>query len=184
MKRNPEGWLFAGVCLILALLILLQIISIVVGSGAFAIALVAFGFVARKRRSRVGQVDISARRFIHRTQENQMDGNVIYEDPLITLYTDSLRVKNYYFLFLGTKRVSFADISSIRVEEPTLFSGKWRLQGTRDFRTWFPLDVARPIRDKIFIVELRQKRMRIGFTVRDSGAVMRLLAEKGLLSLG
>lgn len=110
-----------------------------------------------------------------------MGDSIIYNDTLITLFEDSILLKNFYFLFFGTKRVMFNDIERITVLEPTLMSGEWRLQGTRDFRTWFPLDVARPTRDKIFIISVRGKRMRIGFTVLDSSAVTRILSEKGLI---
>jgi hypothetical protein len=67
------------------------------------------------------------------------------------------------------------------VERLTLFTGKWRLQGSGDLRTWFPLDSKRPKRDKVFLVTLLDRRIRIGFTVEHSDEVLQILKEKGLI---
>ena len=109
-----------------------------------------------------------------------MDGKVIYEDKLVKIFSDSILLKNYYLLSVGSKRIRFDRIRTITVEKPTLFTGKWRLQGSGDLRTWFPLDAKRPKRDKIFLVTLLDKRTRIGFTVERSDEVLRILKEKGL----
>ena len=108
-----------------------------------------------------------------------MDDKVVYEDKLIAIFADSILLRNYYFFSIGSKRIRFDRIRAITVEKPTLSTGRWRLQGSGDFRTWFPLDAKRPKRDRIFIVTLLDKRTRIGFTVEDSDEVLRILTEKG-----
>jgi hypothetical protein len=58
-------------------------------------------------------------------------------------------------------------IESIEIKEPTLLNGKYGIQGSGDFEKWFPRDGKRPSRDKIFIINLNNKRRRIGFTVEN-----------------
>lgn len=104
----------------------------------------------------------------------------VYADKLVEITDGEILFRYYYFPF-GSKRVKFAQIGHVSVKEPTLLSGKWRIWGTGDFRTWFPCDVSRPSRDKIFVMSFRDKRRRIGFTVEDSNRVQEILRNKGLL---
>lgn len=104
----------------------------------------------------------------------------IYKDRLIEITGDIITFYNYYFP-AGAKTVPFSQVKSIEEKPPTLINGKWRLHGTGDFRTWFPADYNRPARDTIYIMKLRGKWVRIGFTAEDSKAVSELLRSKGLL---
>jgi hypothetical protein len=83
----------------------------------------------------------------------------------------------YYFPF-GKKHVTLSDIEYIEAKTPTLLNGKWRIWGTGDFITWFPCDSSRPIRDTIFIAHLKNRIVRIGFTVEESGPVINFFSEK------
>ncbi len=100
----------------------------------------------------------------------------LYSDKLIEISEDSILVRDYYFPF-GSRRVVWADIESITVYKPTLFSGKYRYWGTGDFRTWYPPD-SRLKRDKIFIMKLKKKWWQIGFTVENSQTALDLLRNK------
>ena len=103
-----------------------------------------------------------------------------YKDSLIEISEDTIIFKNYYFP-IGSKRIKLSQVEYIEEKQPTLSNGKWRLHGTGDFRTWFPADYGRPRRDKIFLMKVKNKRMRIGFTVKNSYTVSKLLRTKGLL---
>ncbi len=105
----------------------------------------------------------------------------IYSDKLVEITEDSILFRWYYFPF-GRRRVALSKIDRIVVMEPSLLGGKWRIHGTSDFKTWFPCDWKRPTRDKIFVATLRNKWMRIGFTVEDSEKVQKILEEKKLLA--
>ncbi len=109
-----------------------------------------------------------------------MDGNVIYKDKLVEVSSDSILLKNYYFPFIG-KRIQFTQIQSVKVETPTLLTGQWRIWGSGTLTIWFPLDIARPKRDKIFVVSLVSKRVRIGFTVENSDAMIQIFMQKNLI---
>lgn len=113
-----------------------------------------------------------------------MENKAVYEDKLVKIFSDSILLKNYYLFSIGSKRIPFDRIRTITVEKLTPFAGKWRLQGSGDFRTWFPFDAKRPTRDKVFLVTLSDGRTRIGFTVEQSDVVLPLLKEKGLVRGG
>ena len=102
--------------------------------------------------------------------------NEQYSDKLIEISEDSILIRKYYFPF-GSKRVDLSDIENVTVNEPSLISGKYRYWGTGDFRTWYPPD-NRIKRDKIFIMKLKKKWWRVGFTVEDSQTVLNLLRDK------
>jgi hypothetical protein len=110
-----------------------------------------------------------------------MNADALYSDSLVEISADAILFRRYYFP-VGAKRLKLADIERVVVQTPTFATGKYRLQGSGDLRTWFPMDLQRPKRTKIFIVILRHKWRRIGFTVEDEAAVERILRERRLLS--
>ncbi|MFZ0181537.1 MAG: hypothetical protein WAL62_00160, partial [Methanoregula sp.] len=93
---------------------------------------------------------------------------ILYADHLVTITGESITFAYYSFPFAGSRTVAFSDIDHIMVMEPSLINGKWRIWGSGDLRTWFPLDIHRPSRDRIFLMTLKSRRTRIGFTVEDS----------------
>ena len=109
------------------------------------------------------------------------DGNV-FQTAENTVITDKDITFSFYHFPFGAKQVNLADVDSIEVLEPTLKNGKWRIWGTGDFRTWFPLDWYRPKRDRIFCMRVRNKKTRIGFTAMDSERVEMILREKELIA--
>jgi hypothetical protein len=107
--------------------------------------------------------------------------NTTYKDKLIEVTDQEIVFHRYYFPFGGDKHVPLSQIESVQVRHPSVLGGSWRIWGSGDFRTWFPLDGARPSRDRIFVVYLRDSSRRIGFTVEDSPKVTSVLKERGLL---
>ena len=103
-----------------------------------------------------------------------------YQDKLVELTAEKITFHHYYFPFCD-RSVPFKQIEDIQVTPASILTGRWRLWGTGDFRTWFPLDMKRPKRDRIFIVSLRGSKLRIGFTVEDSAKVEAILKASGLL---
>jgi len=105
-----------------------------------------------------------------------------YKDGLIEVSQDKIIFKDYYFP-MGAKSVNFSEVEYVQTKKPTLWNGKWRLHGTGDllFRIWFPADYNRPSRDTIFVMKVKNKWTKIGFTVENSQAVSELFKNKGLL---
>ena len=104
-----------------------------------------------------------------------------YKDSLIEITDQEVVFHCYYFPFGGDKHVPLSQIESVQVREPSVFGGSWRLWGTGDFQTWYPRDMERPKRDRIFVAFLRGRFRRIGFTVEDSQKATEVLKERGLL---
>ncbi|MBV9488913.1 MAG: hypothetical protein JO069_04205 [Verrucomicrobia bacterium] len=98
-----------------------------------------------------------------------MPQSPLYEDTLVVLTSDSLLIKGYYFPTRAPKRVALAEVQRIEILRPSLWTGRFRLWGSGDLTTFFPLDLGRPKRDRIFLLTQRHKRVRIGFTVEHSG---------------
>lgn len=94
---------------------------------------------------------------------------------------DSITLNKFYFPTLSQKVILFSDIDKIEVRKPTIWSGKWRIHGTGNFRTWYPYDSSRPKRDRIFIVRYKNKWIQSGFTVENSAEVESILREKKLI---
>jgi hypothetical protein len=79
------------------------------------------------------------------------------------------------------KKVQFADIAWIQTKEPSLFTGKWRVHGTGNIKTWYPMDIGRHKRDTIFLAILSTQWNSIGFTVENSEKAKNIFKDKGLL---
>jgi hypothetical protein len=109
-----------------------------------------------------------------------MVDSAIYSDSLVSINHSSILFRRYS-LFEKDRLVLLSDIEKIVVKEPSLWNGKFRFHGTGDFKTWFPKDFQRYKRDKIFFAFIRNKWWRIGFTVENSPAVIKILLEKGLI---
>lgn len=107
--------------------------------------------------------------------------SILYQDNLLEITDEEIVFHRYYFPLGSDKRVSWTEIESVRVKEPSFFGGSWRLWGTGDLRTWYPQDNKRPSRDRLFTAYLRNSVRRIGFTVEDSEKVTAILEERGLL---
>lgn len=105
-----------------------------------------------------------------------------YKDKLVEITDGEIIFRQYYFPFGRARHVPLSRIESIQARPPSLRNGSWRIWGTGDFATWFPLDFSRPNRDRIFVASLRDSSGRIGFTVEDSQKVIQILKERGLLS--
>jgi len=104
-----------------------------------------------------------------------------YKDSLVEVTDQEIVFHRYYFPFGNDKHVPWSEIESIQSRPPSLMAGSWRIWGTGNFLTWFPLDGKRPRRDRIFVASLRDTSRRIGFTVEDSQKVSAILEERGLL---
>ena len=107
---------------------------------------------------------------------------LLYQDRLVRISGDAIEFLHYSFpFFTSGRQVLLQDIDHIDVRKPTVRNGKWRIGGSGDLRTWFPLDWDRPSRDRIFHAFLKTRGMDVGFTVEDSAAVTAILKTKGLI---
>ena len=109
-----------------------------------------------------------------------MNTDVLYSDRLVEISAETILFRRYYFPF-GAKRLRLSDIERVVVQKPSFATGKYRLQGSAGLHTWFAMDLYRPRRSKIFLIILRGKKHRIGFTVEDEATVEHILQARHLL---
>jgi hypothetical protein len=114
-------------------------------------------------------------------RDNIPEPAVVYKDSLISITGESITFSRYSFPFGKSRKIAFADMDHITINEPSLMNGKWRIWGSGVLRTWFPLDIHRPSRDKIFIITMKNGGTKIGFTVENSQKVTTLFEEHNLI---
>lgn len=100
----------------------------------------------------------------------------LYQDRLVRISESGLYFPLYYFPF-GSRFVRFEQIERIESLPPSFKTGKWRQWGTNDFLTWFPCDLLRHRRERIFHIHLKGARDRIGFTVLDVAKAKSILSQ-------
>ncbi len=107
----------------------------------------------------------------------------LYSDHLVTITEDAITFHHYTFpAFTGDRRVPIADIDHIDVRKTAIGTGKWRIAGSGDFATWYPMDWDRPSRDRTFLAVLKKRwGMNIGFSVEHSAEVTGILRAMGLI---
>jgi hypothetical protein len=110
-----------------------------------------------------------------------MDGKLIYSDSLISITENTISFKCYYYPSGKSKVVPLTDIVCIVVRVPTIWNGKWRIHGTGSFKTWYPKDMNRPKRDRIFFATLKNQWVNIGFTVENADRVEGILIKERLI---
>ena len=105
---------------------------------------------------------------------------VLYKDKLLRISDQSITFYSYYFPSSKSLTVLLEDVKKIDSLMPSMFNGKYRFWGTSTFITWFPKDLKRNLRDKIFILYRKNKKIKIGFTAEDSQKVFKVLLEQQL----
>ena len=106
-----------------------------------------------------------------------MPMNTLYQDRLIRITDEEIVFNSYYFPTAAPKHLPWNLIESVSVRP----GGSWRIWGTGDLRTWFPQDSGRPGRDHVFIIHLRNKYVRIGFTAENSQPVLEIFKQRNLI---
>ena len=148
--------------------------AVMLGLG---LLLTAFGLLILPGRTRDGGT-------VEKDPTEQYDAPLLYSDRLVSISEDAITFRHYSLPFGSPRTVEFSAIDHFTCEAPTVTNGKYRIWGTGSFSTWFPLDIHRPERDRIFFATLTGKKMRIGFTVEDPQQVRTILSRKGLYIAG
>ena len=79
--------------------------------------------------------------------------NGLYEDQWIRCDVTTLTIRGYYFPW-GSKVIAYRDIQDVTPIEIGIWTGKWRIWGTSDFRYWWHLDPSRPQKDTALILDI------------------------------
>jgi hypothetical protein len=101
----------------------------------------------------------------------------MYSDSLVQLTAESLVINHYYFPFVG-KTILLEDIAVVNVVQSNFLRGQWKIWGMGLWPVWFAFDFNRPLRDAIFVVEIRNSWPAAGFTAESSQGVLRALEDR------
>ena len=101
----------------------------------------------------------------------------LYEDASVRLDEDGITIRRYYFPLAGSKRIAYGDIRGIKPEQMTFASGGGRIWGATDPRYWFPLDIHRPRKQRLLILDVGA-RVRPCITPDDPDRVIELLRDR------
>lgn len=110
-----------------------------------------------------------------------VEKNVEYYDRYLEIYPDHMILSGFYFGPIGRKRIAFDSVGSIEVISLNFWNGRYRIQGTGDFGTWFTHDIDRPSKDRAFAIHRIGKWWRIAFSAEDFDKVAAIFEAKGLL---
>jgi hypothetical protein len=78
----------------------------------------------------------------------------LYDDGRVMLDAEGVTLRRYYFPAGRPKRIPYRDIKDVRVQRMGWLTGKGRGWGTVHPRYWLPLDVTRPGKDKLVVLDL------------------------------
>ncbi|MCV7439458.1 hypothetical protein [Mycobacterium seoulense] len=101
----------------------------------------------------------------------------LYEDSGLRFDEDGITIRRYYFPLANPKRIRYSQIRGVKAEQMTWNSGKGRIWGAGDPRYWFPLDIRRPRKRTLLVLELG-RRVRPCISPDDPDRVIQLLRER------
>jgi hypothetical protein len=108
-------------------------------------------------------------------------GEVLYSDNCVSLDTDGVTIRRYYFPLGSEKRIRYGDVRGVVIESMNWLTGKGRLWGTADPRAWLPLDWQRPWKDKLLIFDVGE-RVKPCVSPDDADRVIELLRTRVAVS--
>lgn len=83
----------------------------------------------------------------------------MYDDGGLLIDRDGVTIRRYYFPWAGAKRITFAEISGVGTRRIGWLTGKGRGWGTTHPRYWLPLDLSRPHKDTLVVLDLGRRVM-------------------------
>jgi hypothetical protein len=88
----------------------------------------------------------------------------IYDDGLVQLDREAITLRRYHFPDGTSKVIALDTIRGYKAESLGLFTQRFRIWGTSDFRRWLPLDLHRPLRSTLITLDVPGSRFRPAFT--------------------
>lgn len=101
----------------------------------------------------------------------------IYDDGLVQLDREAITLRRYHFPDGTSKVIALDKIRGYKAESLGLFTQRFRIWGTSDFRRWLPLDVHRPLRSTLITLDVPGSRYRPAFTPAHPDEFTALLDE-------
>jgi hypothetical protein len=101
-------------------------------------------------------------------------GNPLYDDGGLLLDQDGATIRRYYFPWAGAKRIDWSEIRGVEVRHMRWLTGKGRGWGSAHPRYWLPLDLSRPRKDTLLVLDVGHRVMP-ALTPDDADRVVELI---------
>jgi hypothetical protein len=87
-----------------------------------------------------------------------------YDDGLVQLDRAAITLRRYHFPSGTAKVIALDAIRGYKDEHLGLFTQRFRIWGSSDFRRWLPLDISRPLKSTLITLDVPGTRLRPAFT--------------------
>ncbi len=100
-----------------------------------------------------------------------------YDDGAVQLDRAAITLRRYHFPSGTSKVIALHTIRGYKAESLGLFTHRFRIWGTSDFRRWLPLDVYRPLKSTLITLDIPGTRPSPAFTPEHPREFTALLDE-------
>ena len=83
-----------------------------------------------------------------------MSNDIEYDDGRAVIDGNGVTLRRYYFPTGQSKHISYRQIHAAEVRSMGWLTGKGRGWGSAHPRYWLPLDISRPRKDKLVVLDL------------------------------
>ena len=83
-----------------------------------------------------------------------MSNDIEYDDGRAVIDGNGVTLRRYYFPTGQSKHIPYRQIHAAEVQPMGWWTGKGRGWGSADPRYWLPLDISRPRKDKLVVLDL------------------------------
>ena len=80
----------------------------------------------------------------------------LYDDGRVIVTEDAVILQRYYFPFGQRKLIRLTDIEAVDIR-PIDWLSRWRLWGSSNLRNWLPLDLGRPRRKRMIVLDVGRR---------------------------
>jgi len=87
-----------------------------------------------------------------------------YDDGLVQLDRTAITLRRYHFPSGTSKVIALDTIHGYKAESLGLFTQRFRIWGSSDFRRWLPLDISRPFKSTLITLDVPGTRPSPAFT--------------------
>ncbi len=82
------------------------------------------------------------------------DPSVRYDDGLVRLDADGVRLARYYFPLARPRRIAWSELRGYEARAMTTWAGRYRAWGTHRLDWWFQLDVGRRHKHRMIVLDV------------------------------
>ena len=102
---------------------------------------------------------------------------MLYDDGGLLLDEDGVTIRRYYFPWAGSKRIPYRQLRHAEARPMGALTGRARIWGTTVPRYWLPLDLGRPRKQTLVVLDIG-RRVRPAISPDDPDQVLDLLRER------